>query len=186
MHAQPPAWYVVQYKLDPPIAVPLSSAAAANSYCAAMRARGNNSYLKLSVSALDSTSIHLLENLVCGDASAKRSALRVLNRHLLDVRDGWASLWACAVCDGEMYEPSKCGCCARPDCAVYCGCRCPSEYWCDICRRSHENAHLCLIETGSNDHCDDATPNTGIPEPACLRCDREPSGRCPQCDAAER
>lgn len=133
MRALPPAWYVVLYNVDPPVAVPLSSAYAANSFCAALRVKGTQ-YMSLAVNNQESTSTRLLEKIAAGDPDAKRHALRALNWHLLDARAGWGSLCACSVCDGAMYEPTQCGCCARPDCAVRCGCRCPSEFaTCDGC-----------------------------------------------------
>lgn len=54
--------------------------------------------------------------------------------------------FGCSVCDGDMDTASTCGCCGSGNCAVFCGCVCPSEYWCDVCRCSHENAHLCAVE----------------------------------------
>lgn len=53
---------------------------------------------------------------------------------------------ACTVCDGDMDTASVCGCCGLANCAVFCGCRCPSEFWCEVCQHSHENVHLCAEE----------------------------------------
>lgn len=48
--------------------------------------------------------------------------------------------YACHVCGGDMNWKSECGCCGAGNCAVFCGCRCPSEYWCGVCGIYHENA----------------------------------------------
>jgi hypothetical protein len=53
------------------------------------------------------------------------------------------ALRSCSVCDGEFSHGSACGCCGAGNCAVFCGCECPSEFWCDACRVYHENVHLC-------------------------------------------
>lgn len=174
MRAAPPAWYVVRYKLDPPVAVPFSSAAAVNRFCGVLRSRGDSSFVTLPLCAVEPASIRLLETIVAGSLSAKRSALVALNRIRLETTPFSWSFWACRLCEGDMSRQTTCGCCGVPNCAVRCGCCCPSEF--ARCLNCGEND--CVCPTGTA-----ADQATEADRQGCPRCDREPSGHCPQCDA---
>jgi hypothetical protein len=135
-----PIWYVVLYADSPPRAVPVSMALAKDAYCERLNA-AKRLFVVYDVAAASSSERRLLEALLSVSADERMRALVALNRIRL-VADEWRfSFWACSICDGGLNRPSACGCCARPDCGVRCGCRDPIEF--AACGRCGERIAEC-------------------------------------------
>jgi len=147
MRAAQPAWYVVQHAVDPPLAVPLSSASAANSFCAALRAKGicSTSYPVL---GLDRTSVSLLEQMVGGDIFVKRRAAAQFAKDA-NIRDVEPIVDAEDPADDNSDDRwiAECPCDEWPEICNACYGR--AEYgqsWCDNCLGRWEEREIAAGE----------------------------------------
>lgn len=125
MRGPTPTLYVVLPDRSPPVAVPLSTTRALHRFWD-LHPGSSEAQCVVECTPEDEHCRQLLEALTAGPADQRHAVLETLNTHIMATRS--TSFWSCHQCDGPLYRPSECDCCRAPDCAVRCGCRCPSEF----------------------------------------------------------